>query len=984
MNQIRRKWAAIGTVGAVGACVIWLVVNQFADHKTTEQQAAEFYRKAMLLDARGDQVEAETLTRNAIALNDQLTGAYQLAAKCAVSQGRLKQAIDDLSHISDEADNRWYPARKLEANLFHNRLHRLRDAEQVYLTILDRFPDDVFANREYAKLLGVCGRRTAAIPHVLRLIRAGEATDLLMLLSRESGHLNDPELLASACTADPTDPNPLLGQARSAISRQNFSDALQKLKQAADLKDLPFDFHGQLGQQLLANQQDADLAAWAREIAGRPPSAESWIVQASMAEQANDSLAAIRCYWEATKLRPESIHAINQLARKLAIVNQPELSKPLLQRVADLNHLNDQQQSTIMSSEEPHLKDVIAMINAYKSVGRIWEAFAWGKVAQQAFPQNAELLNLQRSIAQLIPQLPLELTDPKYNLALQIDLSHYPVPSFDKLTNDSAATTISPEISFKQQTTEIGFGFTYFKGAPQSTRRMFEMNGGGIAILDFDGDDSPDIFCTQGHLWDGQDDTHTDRLFRNRMGRSFTEVSQKSFASSDSGFGQGVSAGDVDNDGFPDLYVANTGTNTLWLNNGDGTFTVASTAFDDTQQWTASCIIADLNGDSIPDLYDVNYLAADDLFDRTCLEDDGETVMCLPYDFAPAPDHVWIGDGTGRFTDRTEEFLDTPPNGKGLGVVAMNTGSGRLSMFVANDTTANFFYTPKSPDATTLKETAIEVGLAFNAEGKAEACMGIAVADCTQDGRLDLMVTNFLHESNTLYSPRVGGFYEDKTKPAGLYETTLPLLGFGTQFLDANLDTRYELFVANGYIQDLTRYNTPYKMQPQMFEWTGNRFQLLPATQLGGWSETKSVGRAAVRFDWNRDGKPDMAVGLLDEPSFVLTNTTTTDNQFLSIKLVATKTARDAIGANVTVSNNDSNQVYQLTAGDGYQCSNERRVQIGCGTHKVIEQLIVEWPSGTRQTFSDVSTSRFITLVEGHNLAETLPANSRPIGQFNK
>lgn len=250
-----------------------------------------------------------------------------------------------------------------------------------------------------------------------------------------------------------------------------------------------------------------------------------------------------------------------------------------------------------------------------------------------------------------------------------------------------------------------------------------------------------------------------------------------------------------------------------------------------------------------------------------------------------------------------------------------------------------------------------------------EACMGIAAADCTQDGRLDLFVTNFLHEANTFYCPVGQQIFQDKTQEVGLFEPSLPNLGFGTQFLDANLDGRPELFVANGYTQDLSQYDVPYKMKPQMFEWTGTRFASLAESQLGPWSSVSVVGRSVARLDWNIDGKPDLAVGLLDAPSFFLTNTSNAPaNHYVSLGLVATESARDAIGAVVTVMIGGSSYVHQLTAGDGYQCTNERRINIGCGPAASIDRLKVEWPSGAVQEFTSVSTSMQCILVEGHGM----------------
>ena len=956
----------LATVLLVGFVLVNLLPNQQA----SERQADAILLQATMLAAQGDSVGAEKLARQAIALNDKLSTAFRLAAECAVARKEFEQALNDLSHITEEQGDDWLISRQLAANILHNHVFRLRDAERAYQDVLTIRPDDIFANDGYARLLGLCGRRSEAIPHVLRLIRAGEETDLLILLSRQSGALNDPEMLDAARKADPTDPNPLLGQAAVAASAQNAALALQILQTASSLEGLPRDFHGRLGRQLLDNRRFDELMEWSRGITDDSVSAECWLVRAELAVRANDDRGAIRCYWEAVKLRPESLAAINQLASKLTSEKQEQLAAPFFERVRHLNEFRERQRVAIMSDQQPSYADMFQMIKSYYSVGRFWEALAWGRMALDVEPQSSELRQLMADLEEKLPELPLELTSREFNPADQIDLSHYPIPSLGVESEKRTSGSTSDNISFRQQRDEIGFEFQYFDGTIDTTSRMFEFGGGGIAVIDLDNDETPDLFCAQGRTWDkpvSESDDHHDRLFRNLQGQTFVGVVNHAGMSSDTGFGQGAAAGDINNDGFADLYVANIGLNTLWLNNGDGTFTDASDSLTDrTSQWTTSCLIADLNGDSFPDLYDVNYLSGDDLFDKVCVGDHGGTIQCSPYEFEPAMDRVWLGNGEGSFVE-APEFLTPPPHGKGLGVVAFDNGNNRLSLFVSNDTTANFFYTALSPDARSLTESAITAGLAFNGDGKAEACMGIAVGDCTQDGRLDLLVTNFLYESNTLYSPLDELVFEDRTRELGLHDSTLPVLGWGTQFLDANLDRRLELFVANGYPQDLSKHGTPYSMRPQVFEWVGQEFQQLPAEQLGAWSHTEAVGRAVTRLDWNLDGKPDLAVGLMDAPSYILTNTSqTADNHHLSLRLVATTTARDAIGTTITTTIGEAERVHQLTAGDGYQSSNEHRLHIGCGPATQVDQLRVEWPSGARQVFNNVPTSISATLIEGH------------------
>ncbi|HIB63631.1 MAG TPA: VCBS repeat-containing protein, partial [Phycisphaerales bacterium] len=340
---------------------------------------------------------------------------------------------------------------------------------------------------------------------------------------------------------------------------------------------------------------------------------------------------------------------------------------------------------------------------------------------------------------------------------------------------------------------------------------------------------------------------------------------------SERGFGQGVTIGDYNSDGFPDVYVANIGGNTLWRNNGDGTFTnVTDTANLKSDEWTTSCVMADLNQDGLCDIYDVNYLTGSDIFDRVCKHANGSPALCMPFDFDGQPDRLWINQGNGQFHDATKELLSTVPNGKGLGIAVWDaTGNGELSWVVANDTTPNFFFSPeKSPnDVVTFRERGILSGLAYNSDGKAEGSMGIALGDANQDGLTDLLMTNFLNESNTLYLGSPNEYFTDATRDYNLEDSSIPVLGFGTQFVDLDLDGVEELFVSNGHIDDLRKYGKPYRMRPQVLLSTEGKFTSLDGDNLGEYFQSEWLGRSVARLDWNRDGRDDLIVGHLDTPT---------------------------------------------------------------------------------------------------------------------
>jgi hypothetical protein len=379
-------------------------------------------------------------------------------------------------------------------------------------------------------------------------------------------------------------------------------------------------------------------------------------------------------------------------------------------------------------------------------------------------------------------------------------------------------------------------------------------------------------------------------------------------------------------------------------------------------------VLADLNGDRLPDIYDVTYVTASDVFDRVCAHADGAPAMCMPFHFDSQADRLWLNEGDGGFRDATRDVFVVAPGGKGLGVAVWDAhGQGRLSLFVANDTTPNFFFDNVSSNEREfrLEDRAIASGLALNGYGKATGCMGVALGDLDDDGGVDLLITNFLAEPNTLYMHLADGTYVDQSRQRGLHEPSLGVLGFGTQFVDVDLDGRLELFVANGHIDDLRAQGRPYRMPAQVFQWTGSGFVEVDESELGEYFQQQWLGRAAARIDWNRDGLEDLVVGHLEDDAALLTNTSPNPGHALTLRLIGMRVDRDAIGTAIEARLGARTIRRQLTAGDGYQASNERCLVFGVGDTTRVDELTVRWASGTVQRFEHVEAGQAVVLVEG-------------------
>ena len=865
----------------------------------------------------------------------------------------------------------------LAARLNHLELHRLSDAERAYRIAIQLAPDNVEAHTGLAQLLTLCGRKRDAVASILRLIRLGVETDMLILLSIQDGVVNDPEALELARTAVPDDANPLIGLAWHAGRADRTDEAIALLREAIRRQPDQAFAHVALGQQLLAQRRFDELARWVEQLpAEAQEMGETWFVRARMAENDGDVKGAIRCHWEGLRRSPESKAATFHLAGLLAEAGATDAAERFVEQVRRLQDMEAVQHRVLYSRDHSRVDPLLELARSYETVGRVWEAYGWCQLAVRLDETHTDARQYLGNLQRKVEGLPLQLIVDSANLALAVDLSMYPLPhartASTPPTRDTSKT--SSKLSFRDDAAATGLQFRYFNGTDgPPSRRMFEFTGGGVGVLDFDMDGDPDVYFTQGCHWPpgSRSDTHGDRLFANRGGRQFDDVTDRA-GIREADFGQGVAVGDFNSDGFPDLYAGNIGGNRLWSNNGDGTFTdvtgAAGVAGDD---WTTSCVMADLSGDGLPDIYAVSYVTAPDVYDRICRHDDGSPKLCMPYDFNGACDRFWLNAGDGRFIDATQSAFTTEPNGMGLGVAAWDAdGSGRLSLLVANDTTPNFFFSRDSSGELPLRlrERGIEAGLALNGEGKATGCMGVALGDVDDDGRLDVFITNFYDESNTLYTNPVAGFYEDRTRAMGLHAPSVKVLGFGTQFLDADLDGRLELFVTNGHVDDLRRQGRPYRMPPQLFRPADRRFDEVAAGELGPYFESQWLGRAVARLDWNRDGRDDLIVGHLEDQSALLTNATPDAGRFLSLKLFGTRSNRDSIGTIVRARIGERTLVRQLTAGDGYQASNERRIIIGTGTAKSIDELVVSWPSGLVQRFQDVATSQEVCLVEGKAL----------------
>jgi len=939
-------------------------------------------RQAREALAAKDYAAAEDLCVRLLGRHEPSVPALMVAAEAAAKRGRLTEALGYYAQLPTATGDKQAALGYAAAGDIFLKMYHASAAEAQFQRALAVDPKLLVGHEHLGYLLGIEGRRWESLPHLFALLRAEFiSTEVLILLGNHAAAIDQSEELRKFRKAAPDDVMPLLGEARLAIRRTRMADAKRLLKEVLAQAPNQIEAQAELGA-LLFSEADPELNQWLVEAA---PACEShpdvWMTRGLWAKQRGDLCGAARCFWEAISRDPAHQAATYQLAQALESLDDSATARRLSDRAARLQQLAGLMDKLYFNRGNLNLLRSAAELT--ESLGCAWEAWGWHRVILSVDPQaRASEESFRRLQAKLHEEAPLVLDSA--NPAKQIDLSDFALPRWDADIPTSKPAT--PELAkyhtrFAEAAASAGIDFRYFAGQinDDGSRRMFQFTGGGVAVLDYDADGWPDLYLAQGCRWPpvaGQTE-HLDRLYRNRGDETFEDVTAQSRLAEDR-FGQGVAAGDFNNDGFPDLYVANIGANRLYMNQGDGTFEdVTQSAGIQGEAWTSSCLLADLNGDGLPDIYDVNYVQAADVYERVCSQN-GKPRACAPTVFEPQPDRFYLNLGDGRFAERTEAAGMNVGGGNGLGIVAGDLdGSGRLSLFVANDQDANFYWSnetaePGAPPR--FVERGVLSGLAYDGDGKALACMGVAAGDADGDGRLDLFVTNYYEEPNTLYLQDSSGTFIDATTASGLRTPSYRMLGFGTQFIDGELDGYPDLIVTNGHVEDLSQRQVPYKMPPQYFRGLGGgKFAELPAAELGEFFEGEYLGRGLARLDWNRDGREDFVISHLDAPTALVANVSRETGHYLAVQLRGVRSSRDAIGAEVAIEAAGRRRTQWITAGDGYQASNQRQLVFGLGAEERVEKLLIRWPSGLRQEFAGLAADQALIFVEGSPRATRLP-----------
>ena len=520
-------------------------------------------------------------------------------------------------------------------------------------------------------------------------------------------------------------------------------------------------------------------------------------------------------------------------------------------------------------------------------------------------------------------------------------------------------------------TTAAGLTFRHNTGA-YGGKLLPETLGSGCAFLDYDGDGWQDILLVNGMDWPGHKrQRSTLRLYRNNRDGTFTDVTLHAGLDVEM-YGMGVAVGDYNNDGFPDLLITCVGQNRLFRNTGKGTFVDVTDAsgLGKRSALSTSALWFDYDRDGLLDLFVCNYVRWSVEHDVFCSLDGKQKSYCTPE--AYRGDTCWLfrnrGNGTFEDVTATSGVFDT--SSKALGVAMLDVDAdGWIDLFVANDTQPNKLY--RNQRNGTFKETGVDAGVAFNADGKARAGMGADSAYFGSSDAPSLAVTNFDNEMIGLYRPIRPAQYEDGAMRAGLGAASRSTLGFGCLFVDCDLDGALDLVVANGHIDETVRNirgHVGYAQPPHMFLNQGNDTFRDVAPIAGSGFAAPKVGRGLAYGDFDRDGDVDILMTTNGGPALLYRNDNAQHNKSIRFRLTGTKSNRDAIGAIVRIYHGDTSQARMVKSGSSYLSQSELPVTFGVEKRDRIDRVVITWPSGRVEEFKNIETGRAYDAVEGRGL----------------
>jgi enediyne biosynthesis protein E4 len=795
--------------------------------------------------------------------------------------------------------------------------------------------------------------------------------------------------------ADGDDDRVWLGRANVEITTGRFDEAAPWLDRCLTRRpDDPSAWRARLELAVATADEPGFWNAVAHLPAGRfdPPAVlklRAWLMSLR-----HDAAAEERELRALVAAEPGNTKALERLAVLMVPLGRIKESEELHRQKAEIDRAHDKYRKMLFDGDDLSSRaELLGELSA--TLGRPFDSQAWLILAEAQLrdPGPAAASSQSRDRSPLPPALAAKAVELSNPYTLITASQSFAGPKLDEQlaalapTDGPVAAAVSQKLARTSKTTidfvddapKVGLRFVFDNGKTPE-RLLPETMSGGLGLIDYDGDGWLDVYCVQGGPLHARepgsaetDPVPSDRLFRNRGDGTFVDVTESSGLDKllrRRGYGLGVTVGDYDNDGHPDLFVSRLRTYALYRNRGDGTFedVTERAGLAGVRDNPTSAAFADLDNDGDLDLYVCHYMVWDPENPRLCLNDRREYFYCDPSKVPPAPDHVFRNDG-GRFVDVTESSGCKEALGRGLGVVAADLdGDDRIDLYVANDGTANYLF--RNLGGFHFEEVGLQAGVAGGAQGGYQAGMGVACGDLDGDGRPELMVTNFYGEGTTLYQNLGAGLFADRSAASGIGLASRYLLGFGIAMADVTNDGLLDVMITNGHVNDNQRFYL-YAMPSRLYENRPDGRLVDVSAGAGAPWDVLRVGRGLAAGDLDNDGRVDALILAQNDPIAYFHNQSKDVGHYLTLRLEGKKSNRDGVGARVTISAGGKRQVSQRQGGGSYQSASDPRLHFGLGESDRVQSVEVRWPSGRVDRWANLPADSGYLAREGE--AKLLP-----------
>jgi len=540
----------------------------------------------------------------------------------------------------------------------------------------------------------------------------------------------------------------------------------------------------------------------------------------------------------------------------------------------------------------------------------------------------------------------------------------------------------SGPIEFVDVTAQAGIHFKHNSGA-FGKEFLPETMGSGVCFIDYDNDGWQDIFLVNSMDWpEHKTGKSFPALYHNNHDGTFTDVTQQAGLAIES-YGLGCTVGDYDNDGYDDLYLTTLGSNHLFHNLGNGKFAdVTAKAGVASPGFSASAVWFDYDNDGKLDLFVTHYIEWSIEKDQYCTLDNKNKSYCTPQTYKGESSRLYHNKGNGVFEDVTKQAGLLDPTSKALGVALLDyDNDGWMDLFVSNDTEPNKLY-HNNHDGT-FTDVGVTVGVAFSDSGRVRAGMGTDAADFDGSGFPSLVIGNFTNESMSLYKNDGSGLFTDESLRSGISQMTSQSLTFGCFFMDYDLDGLLDIVAANGHVSDDIAVVQPtlrYAQPVGIYRNIGNRKFEDVSAKLGRAIQKPVVARGMAYADYDNDGDLDLVITANNGPARLLRNENANQNDVLRVRLIGTKSNRDAIGAKVTLTTSSGALARMVKGGSSYLSQSELPLTFGLGkpgSTRIVRMQIV-WPSGRKDSIADIKPNHFVTIQEGKGIVSAAPLHLAP------